>query len=177
MGVPNYVDYKVSAHAVMRYAERINDQHDFVKVEKNIRFFLSQATKLSGKFEGGDAWAYKPKNIVLIIDPLNFKVVTLFEELKEGDRNRKVELNSREKAKRVISEYAKELIISESRNHYKEINELYAEYADKTDKLSRTFKPEYFKSNQREAEDTRKKIRSIEDEHEKYLDELENYTA
>lgn len=191
MGLPNSNRFRITTHAKARYLERINEKATPEQMLKDFRTIMQGSSFLSKENAGRESWFYPTKNIVLILDVFNYKVITIYSSLKEAemlknnvneDEIYEIECEPETEKEiehslvdKTISKFAEEWSLSVSRTYYKQLAECYAEYADRMDKLSKTTKPLIFKDKKTEAEKVRDEIGRLEREHSGIMKEVKEY--
>lgn len=191
MGLPNSNRFRITDHAKMRYLERINAKATNEQMLKDFRTIMQGSSFLSKENAGRESWFYPTKNIVLILDTFNYKVITIYSSLKEAEMLKNnmnedgvcgidCEVESEKETEyslveKTISNFADEWSLSVSRKYYSELANLYAEYAERMDKLSKTTKPLIFKDKKIEAEKVRDEIGRLEREHSDIMKEVKEY--
>lgn len=187
MGLPNSNRFRITDHAKVRYLERINAKATNEQMLKDFRTIMQGSSFLSKENAGRESWFYPTKNIVLILDTFNYKVITIYSSLKEAEMLKNItnedgiyEIESEKETEyslveKTISKFADEWSLSVSRDYYGKLAELYAEYAERMDKLSKTTKPLIFKDKKIEAEKVRDEIGRLEREHSDIMKEVKEY--
>lgn len=191
MGLPNSNRFRITDHAKVRYLERINAKATNEQMLKDFRTIMQGSSFLSKENAGRESWFYPTKNIVLILDTFNYKVITIYSSLKEAEMLKNItnedgvcgidcEVKSEKETEyslveKTISNFADEWSLSVSRKYYSELANLYAEYAERMDKLSKTTKPLIFKNKKIEAEKVRDEIGRLEREHIDIMKEVKEY--
>ena len=193
MGLSNFNRYQITEHAKVRYYERIDGDASEVKVIKDFRRYLQDATFLSKENRNRESWFYPKEKFVIIINPREFKVITIYSTL---DQKEKLVNNTPEieivvtpekevvpiientevsEVKIIISGLAKESFLKATKKHYEQVAVLYTEYADRMVKLAKTTKPDMFDKKQNELWALSKEIKEVEKNYHRIENEFKTY--
>lgn len=193
MGLSNFNRYQITEHAKIRYYERIDGDASEVKVIKDFRRYLQDATFLSKENRNRESWFYPKEKFVIIINPRELQVITIYSTL---DQKEKLVNNTPEteivvtpekevvpiitntevsEVKTTMSGFAKESILKATKKHYKQVAVLYAEYADRMFKLAKTTKPDMFDKKQNELWALSKEIKEVEKNYHRIENEFKTY--
>lgn len=168
MGLSHYQRYTITDHSMDRYRERFNANENNENITKIIIQWLSKADFLEKQKRGRQAWFNNEQKIIIVVDPSDFKVITLYGTMAEHDSddyigdNEIIEVHPT--AEKIVSDLVREKYRSVKTNYYERLGQLYKEYGDRIDKLSRTTKPIMFKEKEVEAKQLKREINLLEEE-------------
>lgn len=198
VGVSNFNRYKITDHAKQRYRERINEQATEQQILKGFRHHLSQAHFMAKERKGRESWFHSEMRIVIILNTEDYQIVTIYSSLKqlEEKRTEKKEVlvetktkgssgietkmtNESDQIKNVVaskvSAMTKDYLNSETRKYFSDIAVLYSRIADRSDKLSKTYKPNVLDIKKKELFELKAKINKLEKEYGKIEKECYKY--
>ena len=196
MGLSNYHKYTFTDHAKKRFLERINSTVDEKSMMTQFRRLAAGADYLTLEHHGKESWINKEYNVVLIVDPNTFKVVTVYKTEGYEERNKRLgeddnvvgdsykeprkepevsSTHTHPKVLELLSESAKEHHQHQKKEYFSQLAPLYAEYADRMDKLSRTKKPTVFKAKEEELNELQVTIKKLAREQTEVLEGLTKY--
>lgn len=200
MGLSNYHRYTFTDHAKKRFLERINSTVGPEEMMTQFRRLAAGADYLALEHHGKESWINKEFNVVFIVAPSTFKVVTVYktegyaernkrlgeddnvvgdsykEPRKETDKEAEVSsTHTHPKVLELLSESAKEHHQLQKKEYFSQLAPLYAEYADRMDKLSRTKKPTVFKVKEEELNELQATIKKLAREQTEVLEGLSRY--
>lgn len=169
MGLSHYQRYTVTDHAMDRYRERFNANETNENITKIIIQWLSKADFLEKQKRGRQAWFNNEQKIIIVVDPSDFKVITLYGTMADHDSDDYIDkdydvIEVHPTAEKIVSNLVKEKYRSIKTGYYEHLGQLYKEYGDRIDKLSRTTKPNMFKVKEREAKQLKREINLLEEE-------------
>lgn len=182
MGLSNFNKYRLSQHAIDRYRERFNPSTSEAAITSKVRSWLSQADFLSDEQLGRQAWFNNEDSVVIIVKPKNFTVITLYSTLSEYNNRAEANQGVQETTsdihpyvKTMVSELVESKVFNIKSTYYEKLSALYADYADRMDKLSRTMKQEKFIEKGKEMAEVKVEIEKLEAEFEYVIESMEFY--
>lgn len=193
MGLSNFNRYQITEHAKVRYYERIDGSASEVKVIKDFRRYLQDATFLSKENRNRESWFYPKEKFVIIINPRELQVITIYSTLDQKEsllnNNPKTEIvvapekevvpiianTELSEVKLIMSRLAKESLLKATKKHYEQVAVLYAKYADRMVKLAKTTKPDMFDRKQNELWALSKEIKEVEKNYHRIENEFKTY--
>lgn len=183
MGVSNYHRYKITRHAKERYAQRIDGNKNKNGVERDFRTLLSNARYLGKEHNEKESWLCEKTNVVLILDPKTYTVITVYNSVEQYKETEGKEVESRPnrsrklhpKVEAIISNASKQAYIQQEKKYFAKLAPLYKEYGDRIDKLSRTTNAEHFENKRVELNDLQKEISRIVKDKNKVLSDLKGF--
>lgn len=180
MGVSHHNRYKITKHARERYLERIDSTKSELDVIKDIREILGEARFLSKEHRGCESWLYENRNIVVIINPKKYSVVTIYNSIEQYDNTDEDTKNDNDvhsKVQAIISNASKTAYVQQEKVYFSKLAPMYKEYGDRIDKLSRTKNTEYFENKKIELDDLQREIRRVVSEKNRVLSDLKQFIA
>ena len=177
MGVSNHNRYKVTEHAKERYTERIDNAKSEFDILKDFRGILRDARFLSKENKGRESWLCEKRDVVVIIDPKKYSVITIYNSVEQYDSEDEATTNKdiHPKVQTIISNASKQAYVQQEKAYFAKLAPLYQEYSERIDKLSRTKNAEYFENKKIELNDLQKEISRIVSEKNRVLNDLKRF--
>lgn len=171
MGVSNYDRYDATYHAIERYKQRIDSSRSRLSILKDLST-LMQDSRFLAKDQGyREVWLHEKRKIVLIIDPTTYKIITLYKTLEDY----REEEPDGELAEETVSELVKSIYVSKDRELQAIRAPHYIEYGKRLADLSKTLRKDYYDENKQALAKLKRKIETLESQHEKFLSDLKKY--
>lgn len=195
MGVPNLSYYRVTKHASKRYKSRIDPTTTTnTSIMKACRTLMMSAVLLHKHLDGTQVWLNEEKDIVLILDPAKYNIITVYKSYseyneileeqnmvvkpkeKEEVRSEEiVENNASKVTAQLISNLVEENYLKVERGYYAKVLPLYQEYLERLDKTTRITRPDQYEASRKELKKLKKQITEIENEANIVTKELKQY--
>ncbi|WAX15830.1 hypothetical protein EH802P2_00068 [Enterococcus phage EH802P2] len=122
MGVPNFVQYTLSAHATQRFNERIDNSKTNMEILKFVRGGLSRANRIEVKPDGSQVWLDELEEITYIISVGAKKVITVYRSTdREASELRQAVAKSSPQLQKAIENTAKRLVNTAIRDSSQEL--------------------------------------------------------
>lgn len=178
MGVPNHSRYKATDHAKERYWQRIDATKTETDVVNEFKRILHNARFLSKEYKGRESWLCEIRDVVVIIDPRKYSIVTIYRSVDEYDSAEQTKAPANEihpKVQTIIANSARTAYVQQEKSYFARLAPMYKEYGDRIDKLSRTKKTEYFENKKIELDDLQKEISQLVAEKNRVLKDLKSF--
>lgn len=125
MGVPNFVQYTLSAHATQRFNERIDNTKTNMEIIKFVRGGLSRSNRIEVKPDGSQVWLDELEEITYIISVGAKKVITVYRSTdREASELRQAVAKSSPQLQKAIENTAKRVVNKAIRDSSHELIEL-----------------------------------------------------
>lgn len=178
MGVSNYNRYTITRHAKERYKERINNELNELEILKDFNQIMRESRFLANETHHKQSWFCEERKIVIITDPRHFLVVTIYRSVEEYEDCKDTNEQENEihpEVQKLMSESAKNHYSTKEKEYLLRIAPLYAEYAERMEKLAKTTLKDAFEKKRNELEELKDSIKRLECEKREVLTGLRNY--
>lgn len=178
MGVSNYTRYKATSHAKERYLERIDNSKNELGMLKDFSAILSKSRFLSKEKRGRESWLCEARNIVTIINPTKYSIVTIYSSVEEYDSLEQLSDEVKEihpKVRDIISNASKQAHKQQEKSYFAKLAPMYKEYSERIDNLSRMKNQKYFDNKKIELKELQREITRVVAEKNRVLKDLEQF--
>jgi hypothetical protein len=178
MGVSHNQRYKVTQHAKDRYLERIDNNTNERNMLKEFDGILRNARFLAKERQGRESWFCEKRDVVIIIDPKKYSVITIYNSVEQYDSAEQEITDSKDihpKVKEIISNASKQAYTQQEKAYFAKLAPMYKEYGDRIDKLSRTKNTEYFENKKIELNELQAEVSRVVTEKNRVLKDLKTF--
>lgn len=177
MGVSHNNRYRVTQHAKERYLERIDNKVNERTMLKEFHQILRTGRFLAKENKGRESWICDKRGAVVIIDPKNYSVITVYKSVEQYDSADEETINEdvHPKVQEIISVASKTAYVQQEKAYFAKLAPMYQEYGERIDKLSRTKNTEYFENKKIELNDLQREISRVVAEKNRILNDLKQF--